>query len=257
MTWPSGYDITRGLAQGCTVNHKFGRNSAVGATFAPIAVGGIYRTPQVSGATALRIKAGGNANDTAAGTGARAVTLQGLNASGEEITETIATAGASASAATSQQFIRLYRAYVSASGTYASATAPSHAAAIVIENAAGGTNWATIADTTFARSQSQIAVYSVPIYREIMITALNISSDADKKANLILFQRRNILQTAAPYEAMRVVEEYPQVAGLHQIQFDPPLGPFPALTDVGFMARSTSTTIDMSVSFEIVEFKPQ
>lgn len=257
MTWPSGYDITRGLAQGCAVVRQFGRNLAVGATFAPVAIGGIYRTPQVSGATALRIKAGGNANDTAAGTGARAVTLQGLNAAGEEITETLATAGASASAATTQQFLRLYRAYVSASGTYATATAGSHAASIVIENAAGGTNWATIADTTIARAQTQIAVYSVPIYREVMITALNISSDADKKANLILFQRRNILQTAAPYEAMRVVEEYPQVAGLHQISFDPPLGPFPALTDVGFMARTTSTTIDMSVSAEIVEFRPQ
>ena len=257
MTWPSGYDITRGLAQGCAVNHKFGRNTAVGGTFAPVAIGGIYRTPQVSGATALRIKSGGNANDTAAGTGARAVTLQGLDATGAEITETIATAGASASAATTKQFLRLYRAYVSASGTYASATAASHAAAIVIENAAGGTDWATIADTTIARAQSQIAVYSVPIHREVMITSLSISSDADKKANLILFQRRNILQTAAPYEAMRLVEEYPQVAGLHQISFDPPLGPFPELTDVGFMARSTSTTIDMSVSFEIVEFRPQ
>lgn len=257
MTWPSGYDITRGLAPGCSANHKFGRNTAVGATFAPVALGGVYRTPQPGSATALRIKSGGNANDTAAGTGARSVTLEGLDASGNEITETIETAGASASAATTQQFIRLYRSYVSASGTYASATAASHSAAIVIENAAGGTNWATIADTTFARAQSQIAVYSVPRYRQIIITAINISSDADKKANLILFQRRNILQTAAPYEAMRVVEEFPQVAGLHQIQYDPPLGPFPELTDVGFMARSTSTAIDMAVSFEIVEFKPQ
>ena len=256
MTWPSGYDITRGIAEGCSVNHKFGRNTAVGGTFAPVAIGGVYRTPQPVGATALRIKAGGNANDTTNGTGARAITLQGLDASGNEITETLATAGASASAATTKQFIRLYRAYVSASGTYATATAASHAAAIVIENAAGGVDWATIADTTIARGQSQIAVYSVPIHRSIMITDIKISSDADKKANLILFQRRNILSSAAPYEAMRLVEEYPQVSGLHQVLFNPPLGPFPALTDVGFMARSTSTEIDLSVSFNIVEFKP-
>lgn len=256
MTWPSGYDITRGIAEGCSVNHKFGRNLSVGSTFVPISIGGIYRTPQVSGATALRIKAGGNANDTADGTGARAVTLTGLDATGNEITETIATAGASASQPTTKQFIRLYRAFVSASGTYASASAASHAAAIVIENADGGTDWATIADTTFARAQSQIAVYSVPIHRSIVISDIKISSDADKKANLVLFQRRNILQTAPPYDAMRLVEEYPQVAGLHQIIFDPPLGPFPALTDVGFMGRAESTTVDMSVSFNIVEFKP-
>ena len=256
MTFPSGFDISRGISQGVTKNHKFGRNKVVGATFAPIAIGGIYRTPQASAATALRIKAGGNANDTANGSGARAVSLTGLNALGIEVSETIVTNGTSASLATEQQFIRLYRALVTASGTYAGAAAGSHAAGIVIERASGSEDWATIADTDFARSQSQVAAYSVPRNRTAFISSIKISSDADKKVNLILFQRQSILQTAAPYEAMRVVEEYPQIAGVHDIHFDQPLGPFPELTDIGFMGKALSNTADITVSYEIIEVRP-
>lgn len=256
MSFPSGLDIARGTATGCRSINKFGRNTAVGATFVPVSIGGIYRTPQASGATALRIKSGGNANDTAAGSGARSVTLIGLNQNGEEVSETLATAGASASQPTQTSFIRLFRAFVSASGSYATQSLPSHSASIVIENSAGTQDWATIKDTDIGRAQTQIAVYSVPKHRQAFVRSVKISSDADKKANLVLFQRQGILQSAPPYEAMRLVEEHPQVSGLHQIDYEMPLGPFPELTDIGFLARSTSTEIDMSVSFEIVELIP-
>lgn len=256
MTFPAGLDISRGIGQGVTKNHKFGRNKIVGSTFAPISIGGVYQTPQANAATALRIAAGGNTDDTANGSGARAITITGLNAQGIEISETIATNGASASLPTAQTFIRLYRAFVSASGTYASQNAGSHANSIVIENAAGGTTWATITDTDFSRGQSQIGVYSVPLHRTAFISSIKISSDADRRVNLILFQRQQILQIAAPYEAMRVVEEYPQIAGLHDVHFNQPLGPFPELTDIGFMGKAASNTADISVSFEIIEVRP-
>ena len=256
MTFPAGLDISRGLGQGVTKNHKFGRNKVVGSTFEPIAIGGVYQTPQANAATALRIAAGGNANDTANGSGARAITITGLNSLGIEISETIATNGASESLPTEQQFIRLYRAFVSASGTYASQIAGSHANSIVIENAAGGTIWGTITDTDFSRGQSQIAVYSVPLHRTAFISSIKISSDADKKVNLILFQRQKLLQVTAPYEAMRVVEEYPQIAGVNDIHFDQPLGPFPELSDIGFLGKAFSSTADITVSFEIIEVRP-
>lgn len=256
MTYPGSLDIVRGIASGLRHNNKFGRNTAVGSVFVPVAVGGIYRTPQANAAVSLRIKAGGNANDTANGSGARSVTLIGLDASGNEISETIATAGASASLSTSQQFIRLYRGFVASSGTYATQVAPSHAGSIVIENAAGGEDWATIQDTDIGRAQTQVAVYSVPKNRQAYISGIKISSDADKKVNLVLFQRQNILQTAAPYAAMRLVEEFPQIAGLHVIKYDQPLGPFPELTDVGFLAKAISNTADVAVSFEIIEGTP-
>jgi len=56
---------------------KFGANPAVGTTFVPVSDGGIYMTPQAAGAKALRIRAGGNANDTADGGSGSCVFSQG------------------------------------------------------------------------------------------------------------------------------------------------------------------------------------
>ena len=63
-------DISRSLASGISVVKKFGRNPAVGTSFVPVTQGSVYQTPQSGSATTLRIKAGGSANDTAAGSGA-------------------------------------------------------------------------------------------------------------------------------------------------------------------------------------------
>lgn len=256
MTFPSGLDIARGLAPGCVSSFRFGRNTAIGSSYTPVTRSGFYRTPQSTGAVALRVKAGGNANDSANGSGAREVTLVGLNASGEVITESVATAGASASAATAQTFMRLTSAYVSKSGTYASQTAGSQAGAITIERSTGGEDWALIADGTFGKATSEIAVYTTPKGRSAAVLNITVSSDADKKANIVLFERRNILETAAPYSPMTLITEFPQSAGLIDVAFDPPLY-FPPLTDFGFLASVSASTVDVSIGFDMVEFVPR
>ena len=255
MTYPSGLDAARGNVQGVRVVHCFGRNTSIGATFTPVTRSGFYRMPQVSGATALRIKAGGNANDTANGSGARAVTLVGLNAAGELISETIATAGASASAPTAQTFIRLMDTFVSASGTYATQTSPSHVGGITVEAADGGADWALISDGSFPRGDSEIGAYTVPKGRSAYVQAIRLASSADKKANIILFKRNGILETVAPYSPMVLLSEFPEVSGSLAINYDPPLA-FPQLTDFGFMASVSASTVDVTVSFDVIECIP-
>ena len=245
-------EVARGNVSGVSTIHKFGRNSAVGTSFTPISVGGIYRTPQVAAATALRVKAG-NANDTAAGTGAREITVQGLDETGALVTEALATAGGSASANTSATFIRLFRAWVSASGTYATSAAGSHAAAIVIEKAAGSEDWLTIDFTNFPKSQSEIGIYSVPLGSQAFISTIHISVDSSKSVDLLFFQRQGILDAAAPYEAMRMVMRFSGVSGEERFQPYSPLGPYPACTDIGFMAKGASTPA-VDVDFEILLF---
>ena len=243
-------EIQRGNVPGMSVVHKFGRNAAVGTSYTPIAVGAVYQTPQVAAAATLRVKAG-DANDTSAGTGAREITLEGLDETGAMVTEALATAGTSASSATSATFIRLFRAYITASGTYANASAGSHAADIVIENGAGGTDWATIDSTDFSRSQSEIAAYTIPLGKEGYIASVAINVDSNKTANIIMFKRANILETAAPYTAMRMQVQWGGVtghAGLHPVTM---LGPFPALTDTGFMAKAASSA-EVDIDYEIL-----
>jgi hypothetical protein len=253
MTYPSSLDIARGLASGCRSFNKFGRNTSVGSSFVPVSRSGFYRTPQANAHVHLRIKAGGNANDTANGSGAREIVLIGIDEFGDYTTQALATAGASASAQTSKSFIRLFDVYVSKSGTYSTQTARSHAGTITIENAAGGEDWAVIADGTLARGKTEMAVYTTPRDRRAALRNVTISSDADKKANIVLYKRENILETATPYSSMLMVTEYPQSAGLLDVVFDPPLY-FPPLCDFGFLANVSASTVDVAVNMDIIEF---
>ena len=244
------HDVAEGKIAGHSLVHKFGKNDSISATWVPMAVGGVYQTPQVAAATALRIKAGGNANDTAAGTGAREITLECMDITGVITTVALATAGASASAATPSTAIRVVRAYVSASGTYATSAAGSAAGDIVIENAAGGTDWLTIDAGTFARSQSQIAVYTVPLGFTAYVYTYTLTTDSLKPVDFIFFKRGGILETAAPYSAMRTVIEHLGIEG-HFIGTFKGGQKFTELTDIGWLVQG-ATTPEATVDFEIL-----
>lgn len=245
-------DIGRGLWSGLSTIHKFGR-AVVGTSFVPVALGGVYQTPQASGATALRIKSGGNANDTAAGSGAREITVTGLDENFNEATETIATAGSSASSATTTTFTRLYRAYVSASGSYATASAGSHSGDIVIENSGGGTDWGTMSATNFPRGQTEIAAYSVPTGYTAYIKYIAVNVESNKTVDILGFSRANIDETSAPYSAMRVFIEMGGIdAGETEIKPDTPMGPYVGPCDIGFLAEVSTGSGEVDIDFEIL-----
>ena len=250
----SWLDVSRGLVSGMSVVKKFGRNPSIGTSFSPVCQGGIYRTPQVSAATTLRIKAGGNTNDTAEGLGAREITLEGLDENFDLVSESIATNGSSASTATTATFTRLFRAYVSSVGTYASATAGSHYADIVIENSAGTEDWATISDDIgFPIAQSEIGSYSVPRNYTAYVFLDDFIIDTSKTSDLIFFHRGGINETAAPYTSMRAKAVF---AGIGQevvtLQGKTiPFGPFTGPCDIGFMAKVNTSTASVTCEFEI------
>jgi len=246
-------EVAKGNIPGHSLIHKFGHNEAVGTTFAPVTQGGVYPTPQVGSETTLRIKAGGNANDTAAGTGGREITLEGLDETGAFATATLATAGVLASSATSITFLRLFRAFVSASGTYATATVGSHAADIVIEDSGGTEDWATINLNSFPAAQTEIGVFSVPLGFTAHMLSASVFSDSTKITELSFFQRQNILETAAPFTAMRLVFDALLEGGNSPINPKSPIGPFPALTDIGFMANVDVSTASVNVDIEILQ----
>ena len=246
-------EVSKGNIQGASIIDKFGQNIAVGTTLVPVTAIGIYNTPQVSGATTLRIKAGGNANDTAAGTGAREITLVGLDETGTLLIEAIVTAGASASAVTTGTFMRLYSMSVSESGSYANATTASHAALITVENGTGGTDWGTIdVVDTFAGSRSNIASYSVPLGYTAYLLAWDISIESTKTVDLLFFKRENLLETAAPYTSMQMLFEIAALSDSRDEHLAAPIR-FPALTDIGFMAKVSSTgTAKVVANFSIL-----
>lgn len=250
--WP--VNVARGIQPGLSDVHKFGKNAAIGTSFAPVSVGGIYRTPQASAATTLRVKAG-NANDAPGGSGARLITLIGLDASGNEIQEDIATNGTSAGTSSANSFLRLYRAFVKESGTYSSSSAGSHSADVVIENSAGTEDWATIDSTDFPKGQTEIGAYTVPLGYTAYLNFVEVSTESTKDTDVLMFQRQGILDSAAPYQAMRIVLELGGIATAVNIRPKTPMGPFPELTDIGFMAKVATGTGEVDVDFEILLVK--
>lgn len=246
-----GDNIAAGYVDGWSDIHKFGA-ADVGTSFIPVCRGGVWQTPQVGSQTQLRVKAGGNANDTAAGSGARKIMLEGIDETGALITDELTLAGTSASSASSEEFLRLTRAWVTESGSYANATTPSHSDDIVIENSAGTADWATIDSTGFARGQSEIACYTVPLGYRAFIQGFVVNSDSSKSTDFLFYQRRNILETSAPYTSMRLIFEAAGLAGEEIVQPLTPYGPFPALTDLGFMAKVSSGSGEVEADFEII-----
>lgn len=230
---------------------KFGI-ATVGTTYQPICAGGYWRTPQVADATQLRIKAG-NANDDAAGSGAQEITIIGIDASGAEVEEALATAGTLPSANSINSYIRLYRVYVSKCGTHDDLSMIAHGDDIVIENAAGTEDWALISAADVARAQSQIGCYTIPnVFSVAALTMAKITIDSNKTCDVLIFRREGILKESAPYDAMRVGAELIGLSGTTVYRSERPLSLFPAGCDVGFLARVSSGSADISVNFELV-----
>lgn len=255
MTYGPLNDYYKRVAEGAfadkSLNHKFGR-AVVGTSFSPICFGGDLLMLQPAAATALRIKAGGHANDTAAGTGAREVTLEGIDETGAHVSEAVATAGASASSATTATFIRLYRFYVSSCGAYPAATAGGHDADIVIENGGGGTDWGTIDFTDFPRGQSEVACYAVPTGKKAYIIDVSTTIDSSKTTDLILLKRDTILDAAAPYESPRLqLSLIGLETDIHR-QFKAPLGPYAANTDLWWLGKVSATTSTIEVQMQVL-----
>lgn len=235
-----------------TILHRFGRDPAAGTSFAPVAVGGVYQMPQAASATTVRIKAGGNLNDTAAGSGARKVYIEGLDATGALVNEELTTNGISASTVSSNSYMRLLTAYVSESGSYASATAGSHAASIVIENGTGGTDWLTIDATDYAKGQSELGCYTVPLGKTAYISHIKADSEAANISDIVLFNRNNILDAAAPYQPAQIQLTLGGALASHTFNPEVPYGPYPELSDIGFMAKVAAGTGIISVDYEII-----
>lgn len=248
---PWSHHIARNNMAQTHIHHQFGRNIAVGLTYVPVSDIGIYRTPQPAAATQLRIKAGGNAADTANGIGARSVKLWGLNAAGDEVTEVIATAGASASAATTNSFIRLYHAEVYESGTYGTQSAGSHAGNITIENAAGTEDWAQIQLNGFPSGVTGIGTITVPRNHVGLLMAAHINVEGSKTTDILILKREGILQAAAPYKPIEKIQEFIGVLQPITIRFEVPLK-FTELTDIGVLAKVSNGTGAVSVDMEVI-----
>jgi hypothetical protein len=151
---------------------KFGSNLSVGANMETIwEPGGIYDYLTVA-STVSAIS--DDSGDTAAGTGVRSIEIQGLDANYNTITEVISTNGTSAGPASTNEFLRIYRAIAKTVGT-----AGTNEGTVNIN--AGGTTVISIGTYGTGGNkegfgQSQTSVYTVPAGKTGYITQWSVGS---------------------------------------------------------------------------------
>lgn len=241
-----GMLTSAGEHEGLSPNFKFGHNDVIGTSYSVVSEGGIYRTPLPTNATTMRVKAGGNVNDDAAGgSGARVVILFGINELGQTITETINLAGVLASDSTEQLFMRVWRAVVIETGVYAtSMLMAGQGASIVIENTAGTEDWAIIRRNGFADCQTQIGAFSVGGNERAYLSGFNIFVDSNKEVDFLFVFRSDFMSTSV-IQPVRLVIEMNGVQGDFNFTFpEPPR--FHQHTDIALLAKVTATAAKVS-----------
>lgn len=222
-----------------SVVHKFGANESIAASSTEdIAHDGSIAFLQ--SATAVRVAAG-NAADTSSGAGARKVMVEGLDQNWASASEELTTNGTSAGSAGSTTFIRVFRAYVTDSGTYGAA----NTGEITIENSGGGTNLIKIGA---GYGQTTSSAYTVPAGKTAYLTRLRVTVDGDKEATMRFFQRQNADDVSAPVSSPRLIHITANLITSQVQPFDS-YPSFPAKTDLWWTAQTgggsgTSASVD-------------
>lgn len=240
-------EVVKGNVPGHSLVRKFGKGT-VGAALVPICPSLIYQTPTT--ATALEFVSA-DADDTAAGLGAREITIIGLDANWNQVTQVIATNGLTA-VPLPTNLTRLYRWFVSASGVYATQTVGSHQGILTIRVASAGATWSNISMVPFPKSQSEIGVFSVPTGFKAYVFFQDIQVDSIKSVDLTFFWRAGIDVITAPFEPMRIVSNFVGLSGTANPNITFPVDGFQGPCDIGYMGQVATATASISVEFEIL-----
>ena len=240
----SNIPIANGDVDGYAAIHKFGRNPDVGN--APETVwmhGGKYQYLAVNSPSTVYAYSA-NSEDSASGTGARTITIQGLDNNFNEIEETVTVNGA----VSTKTFLRIYRAFVATAGSTST-----NVGNVLISTGAGGTG-TVLADigtigtgTTFGLGQTQLALYTIPAGKTGYLTTWNVGCAPMNNKATVLLKSRELDGVDVPFRTKDIVD---LVGGYHTQNYSIPLR-FPEKTDIEVVAAGDSNTI-ISSSFDII-----
>jgi hypothetical protein len=247
-------EVKKGNIDGHRIVDKFGSSLNVTNTgFTVISHGDVYQVPTT--AQSLEFISD-NAGDALNGAGMHELTIEGLDANWDLQTVSVAahaTDGTIAVAITGT-WLRVFRAYVTKSGSYATLAVPSHLGNIDIQNSGAGVLWASIINTDIPHGQTQIAAYTVPAGEVAYLGETNISTEVLKAVNVFGFRRPNSNDITTPFDgAMRSFTEVIGVEGGQSYASKTWKGPFDQYTDLGYLGKSTGAgTNSASIDFEIL-----
>jgi hypothetical protein len=232
--------ISAGDLTGYSAINKFGRNPNIGGAPETIWMYGGRYVYLTSPSTVYAHSA--DTDDSVSGTGARTVTIQGLDGNYESIEETVTVRSGVASTA---QFLRVFRAFVVTSGS----TGTNEGNIIISTGAAGtGTVLADIGTigtgTTYGLGQTNLALYTIPAGKTGYLTAWNIGVGSYNDAVTVSLLSREFNSAFRTRDIMDVP------GGSHVRNYSVPIK-LPEKTDVEIIGIATTGT-NISSSFDII-----
>jgi len=227
--YPYYLQVSRGLVDGHKRVFKFGYNGEIQDVEETIwDVGGLYAYPASAVTMTATSSSGATDEDVE-------VTIQGVDASYNELSETV-TLNASGTATTTGSFLRVYRAFVS-SGT-------ASAGNITIAN--GGTTYAYL---SAADQQTLMAIWTVPAGYTAYLFQLDVTAFTEQNNKVATIR----MLTREFNGVFRTQNKFDAFAGPFHQDIQAPQ-PIPEKTDIEFRAVASSSNADLRVSatFDIV-----
>lgn len=217
--------------------YKFGRNPIVGATEVLIASGGVYGLPTTAETITVTSD---DENDVPGGSGARSVHVFGLDINYDEIEEIVLLDDAS-----TQEFLRVFRAYVETSGTI-TPIGGANIGLITIEHSISALDMILISPN---EGQTLTACFTIPRGFEGFTWSADVTTGQGKDAKASLKSRKFL--TDAPFIVKGVRDSFQNT--VKQDFKIPTL--IPEKTDIVFTAISSASGTAVSGTFliELIE----
>lgn len=231
-----GIHIARGGMASTSHINKFGFNDEVPTTFEVIAVGSSNFTyPTTAGVVTV---VSTDTNDADGDTGARTVSLQGLDGDYNQITETV-TLNGTTNVTSTKSFLRLFRMRVETAGSSESAE---------------GTITATVGGNELTRidpdydNQTLQAAYTVPANKTAYLIRMQATSTKDNKAAMVgLFTRSSNANSV--FTVKQLIEVYRNNV---VVNFPVPIE-FPAKTDIELRGKNlNSGNVSIGGTFDLI-----
>jgi hypothetical protein len=233
-------NISAGAVEGVSYIEKFGMNVDVDSNKETIwDGGGIYSYVASPETVAITSSSG---NDSAAGTGARTVEIQGLNSAYEVVTETLTVGGS----AGTQTFIRIFRAVVKSAGT-----SGVNEGVISITSSSTSTVLASIGvdgtgSNAAGRGQTFMSLYTVPAGKTAYLTQWTVGAGKQNTDAVAFILARPFGQTAWNSKDIITVS-----ATTYSKDYKIPLQ-FTEKTDIEVRAYSTTNNSLVSSTFNLI-----
>lgn len=173
--------IASGEITGLTSVQKFGMNTDIDAGV-PEDVwdgGGLYSWP--TSASQMEVLSASGLDDSPAGTGARTVNIQGLDASYAQVNETVTLSGVTP-VGTANTYIRVFRMKVLSAGSL-----EQNAGILTCRPLGGGT---TVAQINAGQNQTNMALYTVPAGKTGFISKIFTSATDNQTKGFSVFEMR-------------------------------------------------------------------